>query len=137
MIGDESALPAIAASLEVLPRTARVVVRIICDGAAYEVPLQTPIDADVQWIHRAGDAADSDLLAASVAEVDFPRGRVHGFIHGEAAEIRQIRRHLLGERGLARGDMSCSPYWRHGMVDEAWRSIKADFVRAMDAGLTA
>jgi hypothetical protein len=29
--------------------------------------------------------------------------------------------------------MSCSPYWRRTMTDEAWRSVKRDFVAAMEA----
>jgi NADPH-dependent ferric siderophore reductase len=68
-----------------------------------------------------------------VRDLTFPRGRVHAFIHGEAGEIREIRRHLLLERGLTRADMSCSPYWRRDMTDEAWRLIKRDFVTAMEA----
>ena len=32
MVGDESALPAIAASLEAVPAGAPVVVRLVCDG---------------------------------------------------------------------------------------------------------
>jgi NADPH-dependent ferric siderophore reductase len=39
MVGDESALPAIAASLEALPAGARAVVRIVCDGPDHELPL--------------------------------------------------------------------------------------------------
>jgi NADPH-dependent ferric siderophore reductase len=58
---------------------------------------------------------------------------VHAFVHGEAEEVRAIRRHLLAERGLSRSDMSCSPYWRRTMTDEAWRQVKRDFVAAMDA----
>ena len=58
---------------------------------------------------------------------------MHAFVHGEADEIRAIRRHLLGERGLSRSDMSCSPYWRRTMTDEAWRQVKRDFVAAMDS----
>ena len=58
---------------------------------------------------------------------------MHAFVHGEADEIREIRRHLLADRGLARGDMSCSPYWRRTMTDEAWRQVKGDYVAAMEA----
>ena len=58
---------------------------------------------------------------------------MHAFIHGEAEEIRAIRRHLLADRGLTRADMSCSPYWRREMTDEAWRKVKRDFVAAMES----
>ena len=58
---------------------------------------------------------------------------MHAFVHGEADEIRAIRRHLITDRGVARADMSCSPYWRRTMTDEAWRAVKREYVAAMDA----
>jgi len=134
MVGDESALPAIAASLEAVRAGATVVVRLVCDGPDHEVPLDSPGDVDLQWLHRTGDGAhDAGLLADAVAAAEFPTGRVQAFVHGEAGEIRTVRRLLLTERGLTRRDMSCSPYWRRTMTDEAWRSVKRDFVAAMEA----
>jgi NADPH-dependent ferric siderophore reductase len=134
LLGDESALPAIAASLEALPAGAKAVVRLVCDGPEHEVPMESPGHVDLEWLHRTGDAdQDAALLADAVAALDFPTGRVHVFVHGEAGEIRTIRRHLLTDRGLDRRDMSCSPYWRRSMTDEAWRSVKRDFVAAMEA----
>ncbi|WP_370249505.1 siderophore-interacting protein [Nocardioides sp.] len=135
MVGDESALPAIAASLEAVPAGVPVVVRLLCDGPDHELALSSPGALDLQWIHRTGGAADTTALAEAVAALRFSEGRVHAFVHGEAEEIRAVRRHLLGERGLERGDMSCSPYWRRTMTDEAWRAVKRDFVAAMDADL--
>jgi NADPH-dependent ferric siderophore reductase len=133
LVGDESALPAIAASLEAIPAGALAVVRLVCDGPEHEIELPSPGTLDVEWRHRAGTAADGDLLASAVRDLSFPRGRVHAFVHGEADEIRALRRHLLVDRGLARADMSCSPYWRRDMTDEAWRVIKHDYVAAMEA----
>ncbi len=132
MVGDESALPAIAASLEILTPGAKAVVRLVCDGPAHELELSSPGEVDLLWLHRAGVASDEDLLVSSVKVAAFPEGRVHAFVHGEAVEIREIRRHLLVDRGLTRADMSCSPYWRRDMADEAWRAVKRDFVAAME-----
>ncbi|MFC5730489.1 MULTISPECIES: siderophore-interacting protein [Nocardioides] len=133
MVGDESALPAIAASLEAVPAGALAVVRLVCDGPDHELTLSSPGRLDVSWLHRTGALEDAELLPAAVRALTFPRGRVHAFIHGEAGEIREIRRHLLVDRGLSRADMSCSPYWRREMTDEAWRQVKRDFVAAMEA----
>ena len=132
MVGDESALPAIAASLEALPAGASAVVRLVCDGPEHEVELTSPADLDLLWLHRAGVASDEDLLVSAVRLAEFPAGRVHAFVHGEAVEVRGIRRHLLSDRGLTRADMSCSPYWRREMADEDWRAVKKDFVAAME-----
>ena len=129
LVGDESALPAVAASLEAMPAGARAVVRLLCDGPEHEQPLPGPADLDLQWVHRGRP----DALLDAVRSIDAPEGRVHAFVHGEADEIRAVRAHLLGERGLTRAQMSCSPYWRRDMDDEAWRAVKKDFVAAMDA----
>jgi NADPH-dependent ferric siderophore reductase len=133
LVGDESALPAVGASLEVLPGGARAVVRLVCDGPDHEVALETDADLDLQWLHRRRDASDVDLLADAVRALDFGAGRPFGFVHGEADEVRAVRRHLLGDRGLTRQDLSCSPYWHRTMTDEDWRRIKRDYVAAMES----
>lgn len=122
MVGDESALPAIAASLEAVPPGAPVVVRLVCDGPEYEVPLTTPGELDLAWLHRNGDP---DQLPDAVAASTFPPGRPHAFVHGEAVETRAVRRHLLADRGFELEWLSCSPYWKRGLTDEQWREIKA------------
>jgi NADPH-dependent ferric siderophore reductase len=137
MLGDESALPAIAASLEALPPGARAVARVVCDGPDHEIDLPTRAELDLAWLHRAGDERDESLLLAAVEAVEFGGGTPFGFVHGEADEIRGVRRHLLQERGLTRQHLSCSPYWRRTMTDEAWRRIKRDYVAAMEAEAVA
>ena len=132
-VGDESALPAIAASLEAVPAGALAIVRLVCDGPAHELALASAGSLDIRWLNRSGSTDESELLAQSVRDLPFPRGRLHAFVHGEAEEIRAVRRHLHLERGLSRADMSCSPYWRRDMTDEAWRQVKRDFVAAMEA----
>jgi NADPH-dependent ferric siderophore reductase len=87
-------------------------------------------DPTADWHLLVGD--ESALPATAVEAATFPEGRVHAFVHGEADEIRAIRRHLLTERGLARGQMSCSPYWRRTMTDEDWRAVKRDFIASME-----
>ena len=132
-VGDESALPAIAASLERLDAGATAVVRLVCDGPEHQYPLTSPADVDLRWLHRGGGPEDATLLVDAVRDLVFPTGRPFGFVHGEADEIRGVRRHLLQERGLTRQDLSCSPYWHRTMTDEAWRRIKRDYVAAMEA----
>jgi NADPH-dependent ferric siderophore reductase len=127
LVGDESALPAIAASLEAVPDGTPVVVRLLCDGPDHEVPLARPSGLDLQWLHRPASLPDA------VSALRLPSGRGHAFVHGEADEIRAIRTHLLTVVGMDRADMSCSPYWRRTMTDEAWRQVKKDFVAAMEA----
>jgi NADPH-dependent ferric siderophore reductase len=136
-VGDESALPAIAASLEALPAHARAVARLVCDGPDHQTDLTTRADLDVRWLHRRGAADDGELLVGAARDLAFPPGRPFAFVHGEADEIRAVRHHLLHDRGLTRRDLSCSPYWRRTMSDEMWRLIKREYLAAMEADAEA
>jgi NADPH-dependent ferric siderophore reductase len=62
---------------------------------------------------------------AAVRALEFPAGRVHAFVHGEAGSVRDIRRHLVDERGVAREHLSVSGYWRRGKNEDGWRTEKA------------
>lgn len=133
MVGDESALPAIAASLEALPDGVPAVVRLVCDGPDDELELDTPGALDIVWSHRTGNPQDADLLGEAVRDLHTPPGRVHAFVHGEAGEVRTVRRHLLADRGIPKAALSASGYWRRHLTDEAWREVKADFNAVMEA----
>lgn len=132
-VGDESALPAIAASVEQVPDGAPVIVVAEVEDAAGEIALDSPGELRVQWVHRAGAEDVERLLADAVASLNLPPGTPSAFIHGEAAQIRAVH------WGLAEGGLvdlerfSCSPYWRRGLDDEQWRQIKGDFVRETTA----
>ncbi|EHR50088.1 siderophore-interacting protein [Saccharomonospora marina XMU15] len=124
LVGDEAALPAIAASLEAMPADARVRALLLVENEAEQQPLATKSAAEISWLHR--DAGD-DLVAA-VRALDFPPGTMQGFVHGEAGFVRELRGHLLNERGVPKTALSISGYWRLGRSDEAWRAEKATFM---------
>jgi NADPH-dependent ferric siderophore reductase len=131
MVGDESALPAIAASLERVPASRPVVAVIVVDDREHELDLACPGALAVTWVHRASDPGDDGLLK-TVERLTFPAGRVDVFVHGEAAEVRAVRRHLLADRGLPKAGSSISPYWRRTMTDEAWRAVKKEWLAASE-----
>jgi NADPH-dependent ferric siderophore reductase len=132
MVGDESALPAIAASLERVPAGTPAVVVAIVDDADYELDLDCPGDLDLTWVHRSDAHDEPDRLLRAVEAVDLPADGAQVFVHGEAAEVRAVRRHLLGDRGLARQGTSISPYWRRHLSDERWRQVKAEWLAACE-----
>ena len=67
-----------------------------------------------------------------MAGLDFPAGSVHAFVHGEATAVREIRRHLLVDRGLAREALSISGYWKRTRTEEGWREDKAEWNRLVE-----
>ncbi|MFD8208576.1 siderophore-interacting protein [Streptomyces sp. NPDC059695] len=126
LVGDESALPAIAVALEALPEGARAQALIEVSDAAEEQKLATSKDIHVTWLHR-GDRPAGAALVEAVTALEFPAGDVHAFVHGEAGFVKELRRHLRLDRGVARERLSISGYWRLGKSDEAWRAIKREW----------
>jgi NADPH-dependent ferric siderophore reductase len=128
MVGDESALPAIAASLDVLEPGAQAIVIVVVDRPENEMPIESPASVDVRWLHRCTATDPESLLVDEVRGLAWPGGTVDVFVHGEAAEVRSVRRHLLADRGVDKQEASISPYWRRGRTDEAWRDIKRQWM---------
>lgn len=123
MVGDESALPAIGAACERVTPGAPVRAVLEVADADEEQLLTSPGELRTTWLHR-GPAAPGRLVEALRA-LDFPPGRVHAFVHGEAGLVRDVRRHLLDERAVPRGLLSVSGYWRRGRDEDGWRADKA------------
>jgi NADPH-dependent ferric siderophore reductase len=130
-IGDESALPAIAASLERLPAGVPAVVIAEVEDDTEEQALECAGELSLTWVHRAGPAAGAGIEDI-VRSADLPAGRVHAFVHGDAGFVRAVRRHLRSERGMPREAMSVSGYWRRGRTEEGWRAEKPEWKRAVD-----
>ena len=133
MVGDESAFPAIAASLEQVRPGAPAVAVLVVDGPADELPVESPGDLSIHWVHRTHSADDVQRVVDAVAAIPSRPGRLDVFVHGEAGEIRAVRRHLVGERDVDRAGASISPYWRRGDTDETWRQHKGQWVAEMQA----
>ncbi len=136
MVGDEAVLPAIAVSLAHVPDGVPVYVVAEVDGPEDELPLQSPGQLALTWLHRrhrSGEAS-SPLLAA-LDSLDFPSGPVHAFIHGEADMVRAVRRYLVRDRRLPKEALSASGYWRQSRSDEDWRSEKPEWKRLAAADL--
>lgn len=123
MVGDESALPAIAAACERVPAGVRVVAMLEVADAAEEQELGCTGVLHTTWLHRRPGAPEQ--LLDAVRSLEFPPGRVHAFVHGEAGIVRGVRRHLVDERAVPRELLSVSGYWRRGVDEDGWQAEKA------------
>lgn len=135
MVGDESAVPAIAAAAEKLTAddVARVVV--VVDGPECEVPVASSAQLDLRWVHREYDDDDIARVLAAVDTAATPEGIPDVFVHGEAGEVRAVRRAVIADLGVERDGTSISPYWRRGETDEVWRQHKRAWVAEMQADI--
>lgn len=144
LVGDETALPAIASILERLPGecVGTVLVEVAPGESRYE--LTAPPGVQVHWIERR-DGYGVALVAA--AERWRPRQFVAGstpaepvdepanwdetawdvpeadatgtlaWVAGEASAVRAIRRHLVGPCGLPKSRVAFMGYWRQGRAE--------------------
>lgn len=130
LVGDDSAVPAIAAALEAMPAGAPVRAVVEVGGPDDELELTTRGDLDLTWLHRdnPGYRVDGTLVDA-VRSLAFRPGRVQVFAHGELAAMRELRPHLLRERGVDIELLSLSGYWRRGKDEDGFQAEKADDAR--------
>jgi NADPH-dependent ferric siderophore reductase len=124
--GDESALPAIAATLEGMPAGAAVKAYLEVADADEEQKLETAADAEIVWLHR-GDRPVGEALIEAVRGCELAAGRMQAFVHGEANFVKDLRAYLRKELAVPMDQLSISGYWRRGMNEDGWQSSKREW----------
>lgn len=147
LIGDETALPALAGILEevsAMPSPPRARAFIEVPTAEDVIVLPTWSALDLTWLPRKGDAEPGALMvqaarreapraasqhASPLPEIDVDReilwetgarstGGFYAWIAGEAGAVKTIRHVLLKERGFDRAAVNLMGYWRLGQALE-------------------
>jgi NADPH-dependent ferric siderophore reductase len=117
LIGDETALPAIARRLAELPAGTRVVVLGEVDGPGDEIAFETATNATIVWAHRNSAAAGaSDALAKKLATLKLPAGDYYGWVACESLIAKALRAQLIADHGANPKWMRAAGYWRRGAV---------------------
>jgi NADPH-dependent ferric siderophore reductase len=112
LIGDESAIPAIASICEALPAEEQAFAVVEVGGRADELPLL----AGVEWVHRGETAPGGDaLLAAALHRHALPDG-ARAYLLGETRAMVALRA-LLEHRGLPHESIFVKGYWNLGRPD--------------------
>ena len=112
IVGDDTALPAIASILAALPEGTPARVYAEVGAPEDELPLGLAETTTVHWIHRDGAAPGNGPLVDIVRAAKFPRGAPFAWIAGEAGQVRALRRHLVDERGVDRRSIDFTGHWR-------------------------
>jgi NADPH-dependent ferric siderophore reductase len=123
LVGDDAALPAIAAALEAMPADARGLALLEVEGTADELDLDHPAGIELRWIHRGG-GIPGEALAEAVEALDPVTGAIEVFAHGERGAIKRIRGILTDGWGVERSAMSISAYWALGRAEDAFQAEK-------------
>jgi NADPH-dependent ferric siderophore reductase len=124
--GDETAVPAVSAILESLPAGQRVRAWLEVHHAADIQDLATSADAEITWLVRdersgASSPHSSMALDALRAAQLPPTQAPYAWIAGESGRVKELRRHLVRERGIDRRRVTFVGYWRQGLTEEQLR----------------
>ncbi|WP_062439843.1 siderophore-interacting protein [Herbidospora daliensis] len=143
LAGDETAVPAITRILEQLPPNATGEALLEVPETADVQKETAPPGMRVTWLPRNGLAHGALLVdevraaaarlippaaPAQVEDVDVdedilweipetPPAACSVWLAGEAAVVKTLRRHLVGERGLDRKAVAFMGYWRKGRAE--------------------
>ena len=116
LIGDETALPAIARRLESLAANRKALVVIEVENGAEQQLLESAAQVNVIWVLREGG---KDNLLTTVRQLQVPKGNLYAWVATETKVSRQIRRVLLDEHGLNEQFVKAVGYWRaEGSAEE-------------------
>jgi NADPH-dependent ferric siderophore reductase len=132
LLGDEAAIPAIAAALESMPAEATGTAAIEVDGPADEIALTAPSGVEVRWLHREAGGRDGNPAQPGTVLVDAlramlpPAGPIEVFVHGERQAMKDIRAVLQDVWGLERRSMSLSAYWALGRAEDGFQAEKRE-----------
>lgn len=113
LLGDETALPAIAAILESLPAGHHARVIVALHEPAHAVALRSAAEIDLTWIDDLGDNPLLDAVRAIGLEIG-PDTYVWGA--GESRQISAVRRFARDTLGSSRSQVSLTGYWRAARV---------------------
>ena len=114
--GDDTAIPAIARLLDELPEDVRAQVFIEVAQDAHRLELRTLPGVEVTWLVRGAEAGTAPRLVDAVKHSDWWAGRPFAWVAGEHTAVRDLRRHLVEDRGVPKEDIEFSGYWRRGDV---------------------
>ena len=113
LVGDLTALPAMARISETVDVPTRIWVEVPDDLSSY-------LSGEVTWLSPPGPGESG--LAAVVESIDWPDGEGYFWMAGESAQMRAIRKHLMRERRLASSAYDVMGYWR-GVAQRQPRAV--------------
>lgn len=137
LIGDETALPAIARFFDEIDEDASVRALIEVPTEADRQPLRELPGAQVTWLVRDGvPAGESDALMKALEQLEPPTGRLYAWCAGEAITLTPIRRHLRNVWNVPKEDMEVVGYWRKPARAKTSAPATADSATSEDAAST-
>ncbi|PRX96657.1 siderophore-interacting protein [Allonocardiopsis opalescens] len=114
LVGDESALPAVAGILRDMPRDAVGHAVVELPDAADAQPTGAPEGMRVHWVVRPHGTPPGQTALAAAKALDRPAGEPYAFAAGESSLATGVRRWLVRDLGVDKSRVTFCGYWRQG-----------------------
>jgi NADPH-dependent ferric siderophore reductase len=114
LIGDETALPAIARRLEELPAGTRVAALLEVADPSARIDFETTADLYVEWRYRCESDYPGGALLLALRGMYLPEGEGYVWAAGESTVMRAVRQYLCTERGIDKTRIRAASYWKRG-----------------------
>lgn len=108
LLGDETAIPAIARRLEELAPTTQAIVLIKIADSSHQIALAAQCQAHIQWVVDK----NNDALPAILQALQLPEGEGYAWAAGEHSDIQVWRDILVNQLGIDKQRIRASNYWR-------------------------
>lgn len=120
LIGDETAIPAIARRLEELPSHTRAIAIIKTGPHDARIELQSQCALDLHWIN-VNKHDPENVFETAVRELTLPKGDGYVWAAGEYNDIKSIRQYLVDEADIEKDRIRAASYWRKSTPDSTER----------------
>ena len=116
LVGDETAIRAIARRLGELPKGVGARVFAEVEGPGHELKLETEAELELTWVHRNGAPEGAALLQAVRAANLTGGADVYAWAACESSVAKLLRAHLVDERHFDPKRIKSAGYWKRGAV---------------------
>jgi NADPH-dependent ferric siderophore reductase len=118
VVGDHTALPAVAAIVERMDEATRGDVVLEVPGPDDRLPLEVPPGVRLVWVDAVPGSPGASLTAVVTGLAEDVRPG-YAWVAADRDTVAVLRRHLVEERGLSTDQIMFMGYWRtDGAIDE-------------------
>ena len=117
LIGDATALPAIMAMINQVPR--QTIVTAIIEVHSQEDQLELPDNdnINIHWLHNQTPEKGSKL-AEKAMSLTLPKDSRFAFVAAEFNTVKELRNYFRKEKQWDRTELSAYSYWRAGVAED-------------------
>ncbi len=124
-VGDESAIPAIAAILESLPEGTPGSAFIVVNSSLGIFQINTKSSVKIYWLSREEEpSVNYRQLLKGLEDLEVPDAlhySRYAFIAGEHDMVNTVKKHVSQQLGFEREELHATIYWTRGLTEDQGR----------------